>query len=59
MTAKFILLLAWAANGVGFTMQEFDSKAACYSALEWAKQMADRRGALIGGRCIDKQSGRE
>ena len=37
MVVKFILILAWASNGVGFTMQEFDSKNACNAALEWAK----------------------
>ena len=59
MVVKFILILAWASNGVGFTMQEFDSKNACNAALEWAKIVSEKRGPLLGGRCMDKFTGRE
>ena len=55
MLVKFVLILAWSANGVGFTAQEFDSQQACEAAKAWATEAAKVRGGLLQRR-VHEQS---
>ena len=57
MLVKWILLISWAANGTGFTAQEFDSEQACVAALVWAKEAARQRGPALDMICMNKATG--
>ena len=46
---KWILMIAWAANGTGYTAQEFDTQQACARALEWAKANDYRSSGYLRG----------
>lgn len=54
---KWILLIAWAANGTGYTTQEFDSQEACQKAAEWVKAH-NNRGGRVDTACLNKSTGR-
>ena len=57
MLVKFVLILAWSANGVGFTAQEFDSQQACEAAKAWATEAAKVRGGYFSAVCMNKATG--
>jgi hypothetical protein len=50
---KYILLIAWAANGTGFTAQEFDTLFACEQGAKWVQEN-NYRGGSIRTTCIRK-----
>lgn len=52
---KWILIIAWASNGTGFTMQEFESQVACQKAAIWSKENSWRGAARFT--CINSQTG--
>jgi len=52
---KWILIIAWAANGTGYTTQEFDSREACLKAGRWV-QAASKRG-YADVVCLNKATG--
>lgn len=55
---KWILILAWASNGTGYTAQEFDSLYACQVAKIWAENN-NFRGSERSMRtvCVNKATG--
>jgi hypothetical protein len=53
----WILLIAWAATGTGYTAAEFDSKTACQVAAAWVRE-ANTRGGAVMTVCLNKISGR-
>ena len=53
--SKWILIIAWASNGTGFTMQEFDTEYACQVAKVWAKNASTRGPAQAV--CMNKSTG--
>ena len=57
MLVKFVLILAWSANGVGFTAQEFDSQQACEAAKAWATEAGRARGGYFSAVCMNKATG--
>jgi hypothetical protein len=54
---KWILLISWAANGTGFTMQEFDTKEACFAAYKWTLAAYTQRGGPMRLVCMSKATG--
>lgn len=53
---KWILMIAWIANGTGYTTQEFETREACVKASEWA-MAHNSRGGQIATACINKATG--
>lgn len=51
---KWILIIAWASNGTGYTMHTFNSETACVAARNWAAENNFRGGGPQGIRatCI-------
>ena len=52
---KWILIIAWAANGTGYTMQEFDTEYACQIAKMWVKNNTPRGPNTTV--CMNKSTG--
>jgi hypothetical protein len=52
----WVLLIAWPANGTGYTAQEFETRAACLKAAEWV-QANNRRGGHVATVCLNKVTG--
>jgi hypothetical protein len=53
---KWILMIAWAANGTAYTTQEFDTRDACVKAAEWV-QANNYRGGRVATVCINTATG--
>lgn len=54
----WILIVTFAVNGTGFSMQEFGSLEACMSALVWSGQAStQRQGYPLKMVCINKNTG--
>lgn len=52
---KWILIIAWASNGTGFTMQEFESEYACQVAKVWVNNHSVRGPSEVV--CMNKSTG--
>lgn len=55
---KWILIISWAANGIGFTTSPYITEKACISAMRWAdiaeKQRSGRTHEKV---CLNAETG--
>lgn len=54
---KWILMIAWASSGTGYTSQDFDTLDACRVARLWAVENDYRGRNSVHTTCINKSTG--